>query len=242
METKAIEKIVLEYPDVETTEPEELISFSEEYLRNIPSFMREIEKKVGENMTINFARIQQNGDVAKKIMTGKIKEVIDENFIFHTNQSPSDGSVYENGIDILIRTDNVLGLIPLPQNLNPFEGLSTKAKNYLHWLGNTKQFMWKYLYEKHSAYFHWKYSKHKNNFRLGKYQTEGKILEVNYSNIKYYHLRTISFVPESVEGGSCYIDIVPRKENDRFIAPDRYLWRVEILLGIESKINPHDEE
>ncbi len=69
------------------------------------------------------------------------------------------------------------------------------------------------------------------------YIVKGNLLAVNQSNIEYEHCLTWG-APGTP---SQYVDMVPRKEIDRFIAPDRIL-RSVILYDSPVVINQYDEE
>lgn len=241
MKTLKNKSMILEYPNHKSIEPENLVSFTQKYLDSIPKLIRNLEKNTGKNIELLFVRMKPDGSIQERKMTGSIKEVTRNNFIFLTNQD-LDGSFYEETRELFVRTDNVLGLVPLsPDNkINPFNELPLEAKDYLCWLEKVKKLMRSYIGRKHKITFYWKYSKKKLNFRKGNYQIDGKIIKVNKSNVKYWHYRTISFIQNEKEKD--YINLIPHEEVDRFIALDRILIKIDGTLDVEHEFNFYDNE
>jgi hypothetical protein len=108
--------------------------------------------------------------------------------------------------------------------------------DYLKSLHEMKQLLKKFIGSEHSVKLYYRYSKSNDLFRKGNYFVDGKVLKVNISNLKYWHQRTMAYINEE----HSYIDLGPRPEIDRYIALDRYLWKVTISAS-KLKISPFDE-
>ena len=240
--------MIKKYPGYASIEPEDLFLFSEEYLKEISSFISELKtlKEKREVTTLSFTRIQPDGSIKEKSMSGFICEVDEQkrNFTFASLQFFDNEAINEDMVPILIRTDNVLGLIPkILRTGSPFsEEPSKKTRAYVAWLRNTMiPSLNSCIGKEHFVKFLWKYSKKNELFRNGNYYSEGEILQVNRSNVEFNHFGTFA-----KWGGERYVDIIPRispnHEIDRFIAPDRFLYGVVIHFGTKGKIYSFDDE
>jgi hypothetical protein len=234
------EKVVI-FNNYANIEPQELIRLNLEYNNCIPELKDLLRKNKDKNLELPFVRIKPNGFILYKKIFGTIGELKENQFQFTSNKD-IDGNQYEEKRIFTIRLDNVLGTIPLlpsMSNINPFENNSSeKTKEYFDVLLEMKELMKNYSGLQHAAILFYRYDKKNYLFRNGNYKVECKITQVNNSNIEYEHYRTFSFISKD----ESYVDYVPRTGDiDRFIAPDRYLWKVEIDPNREHNINPYDE-
>ena len=241
MKTTSKKTGAVEFLDYKKIEPEDLTTFSKEYKEHIPllkKYITENRKKICE---VKLMRITENGSLKERIILGAIGSISENNFEFYSNID-INGTYYEDSHKILIRLDNVLGIIPMLPSVTiyPFENDSSKAtRNYFRALKKMTDLMKQSVGIKHSAFLFYRYDKKNPTLRNGNYQVECEITKVNKSNVEYQHYRTFSFVDKE----NSYVDIVPRdNEVDRFIAPDRYLQKVQIFFGTSPKINPHDDQ
>ena len=230
------------FSDYKKIEPEDLISLSKEYNDHIPELKTYLKKFLKRVVEIHFVRIKDvNGGLIEKTIMGTIEELTEKYFKFSAFKDIS-GTKYEIPYVSIVRFDNVLGIIPV---LPKFKGVkiyennsSKKTKIYFDQLEKIKILMKKSVGTIHTATLYYRYSKKKPVLRAGNYQVLCEIKKVNNSNVEYKHCRTYAYVSKQ----ESYVVCVPlENEVDRFIAPDRYLWKVEIIFGKKCQINFGDE-
>jgi hypothetical protein len=223
-------------------EPEDLITFNEEYTQIIPKLFTFLRDNLWKIVEVPAVRIAGDGSIQRKVITGRVMTVNENSFNIVTNQDFS-GGIYEVPRKLHVRLDNVLGIVPLMpgcEDMDPFTVSSDEnLKEYFNTLEEMRMLMQRCLEMKHAATLWYCYSQKKEVFREGKYRVECEILEVNKSNIKYKHIRTFAQLPGSKKYD--YVDLVPREDFDRFIAPDRYLVGFSVLFGESHPNRLHDD-
>jgi len=229
-----------------SVEPEELVTFNDEYRALRHRLRPFLKDNLWKLIEIPAVRIQGDGSVQRKVITGRVLAVNESSFTIITKQDLSGGT-YHSLTKIHIRLDNVLGVVPLLpgyEDMDPFTISSGQhLKEYFECMENMRALMQKCIGTEHAATLWYRYSHKKPIFREGKYRVECEILEVNKSNVKYKHVRTFVHLPGSTIYD--YVDLVPRVDFDRYVAPDRYLVGFSVAFG-ESHPNrlhdDHDEE
>lgn len=223
-------------------EPEDLIAFNEEYRSTTPKLLKFLRDHLWKIVEIPSVRMIGDGSIQRKVITGRVLTVNGNSFTIVTKQDFS-GGIYEIPKKLHVRLDNVLGIVPLLpgcEDMDPFTVSSDEnLKEYFNILGEMKMLMQRCLETKHAATLWYFYSQKKEVFREGKYRVECEIIEVNKSNVKYKHVRTFAHLPGSKTYD--YVDLVPREDFDRFIAPDRYLVGVSVLFGESHPSRLHDD-
>lgn len=228
---------MVKYDGSLSVEPENLIKFSDEYKeRHIPQLLAFIKEHIGEKVELSFVRMKRDGSLARKVVSCNILKLIGDRFIISTTESLDSNIEYDDSRQILVRTDNVLGAVPMllletGTDIEPFEAdLSIATLDYFGFLNEAIELMKSCVGLDNASTFLWRYGKF---FPKGNFFTEGKIVKVNESNVEYDCVRICT--PE-------YTDIIPHLEIDRFMAPDRYLQGFKTRLGEKHQVNPSDDE
>lgn len=226
-------------------EPEDLIVFSEEYINHLPYLKNFIKDNMNKNVSIPTLRMNKAGYYSKKFIHGSIVTMDEDSFTISTSEDYY--GVRDHYFELLIRFDSVLGIIPLhpeQSKMNPLTVDSSKLKDYFTALSEMKDLLTECLDKENCAItIYYRYTKENPDFYKGDYKVEfNEVLEVNLSNLKYKHLRTT--VQLSGQSHYHYVNLDEHDEIDRFIAPDRYLYKVVVNLGTVHKFNFHldDEE
>ncbi len=218
--------------------PSTLITLNDEYFQKLPAFKTHVASCLGKEYPIFFAtqRINQHGPI------------ITDKKMFVTSLQPNGfycTEKYRTEVEeepVFYRYDNVLGEIPIlrihkDENFfdisNTFSSVSLQFKEVYENLNlhNTGGVELKYEYAPESI------------FAGKEFSILGNLIKVNRSNIEYHHLKTWGGerIVSGVNKPYSYVDLTPRLEIDRFIAPDRIL--SEIILREELfVINPYDED
>ncbi|MFA5095480.1 MAG: hypothetical protein WC447_02370 [Candidatus Paceibacterota bacterium] len=235
-----IRTVTIEYNNYLSTEPEELIRLNNEYKRHVPELLAFVKKNEGNFVKLLFTRMNPNGSIIRNIVKGIPLEVQNTSFSFFTSETLDKSVFYVDPQKIFVRTDNVLGFIPsLPKTeIYPFENNSEKTLDFLKFLRKTKKLLLSCVGTVHAATIHWWYNKKHKLFREGDYRVEGFIRKVNKSNFEYDHFRTIAYINKE----DWYVDVIPRYEIDRFIAPDRVPRKIVVAFGVHHHINPCDDD
>ncbi len=236
--TATLTTVEVAFNEYKYVEPESLHSFNEDYKKIFPALAQFINQSQGKIVSIPVGRIQNDGSFKTKILNGQVCEVGENNFFFKTKEDLS--SVYDHPAKILIRLDNALGMIPLHPDypdMNPLTVNIREFRSYFKALTGMRNLLAGCIGTEHALTLYYRYSKKNSNFRKGGYRSEGEVLEVNKSNIVYNHMRTFTHIPGQLVYD--YVDMRPRIETDRFVAPDRYLSRVVVILGTKHEINVH---
>ena len=224
------------FPLFDEVEPEHLFGFHKEYLNQLPELKAMIAAKFRKQTEICVKRIQPNGSVKHKIFRGFIESFSEKGFNLLTNETWN--CIHDDLQTIFFRFDNILADVPVLSFETPiFDFRSkSKAKKYMLWLEDIKKELEKLIGTDHNVILNYKYSKTKPLFRDGHYHVISKITEVNKSNLKFDHFKTMAYINNE----QSYIDLVPREnEIDRFIAGDRYLSSITIR-NENYQINYHD--
>ena len=231
--TTEVKEAIIEYNDYLFTKSKDLIKFSEEYQSHIPRLLEFVKKREGGHVRLPFVRMNTDGSLMKKTMNGLVKKVENTSFIFSVKETLDDVT-YEDSRDIFVRTDNILGAIPVmpgEEDMNVFENSPTETTlKYFSFLEKTKKLMISCIGVTHAATLYWWYDE---KYKVGNYKTEGQIVKVNKSNVEYDCVRVCA--------PGC-IDITPHSEISRFIAPYKYLKGFGAVFGVSHQINACDNE
>jgi len=229
------------FKDYHLVEPENLISLSDAYTEKVPEIREFLQNNLQKTVEILLCRINSNGSFNRKLISGIVKTVDDSRFTLLTAEDFH--SKYDNLITLTVRFENVLGDVPLLPHqsaIHPYEIESSKQfSDYFQiFIPKMMTLMKSCIGTTHAATVYYHYSKTQPLHRNGNYKVECSILEVNRSNFKYDHARTISFIDKE----HSYVNIVPNRDVDRYIAPDRFIKKVTVHFGDTHHINPHDDE
>ena len=239
------EPTVVEFGAFYFTKIEDLIALKKEYKEK---YVPEVLKELKENSysTILFKRIGQK----QKILKGEATEITENGFIFLINKSKDATNVSSKEEDeneneeilyekIHVRFNNVLGWIPfLPSSFieEPWENtVSEITKNFLEFLVKAKGFSRECIDQKHKATF---YLRKGNNEEKVKEVVDGKILEVNDSNIVIEQYRSTIFKNGEPTG---IILTLKKQRVILYVGLEAYLQKVEISLNTEHDIPPYDD-
>ncbi|MES2931011.1 MAG: hypothetical protein V4665_04500 [Patescibacteria group bacterium] len=238
METTAsLRTVKVGFADFGSVEPEGLLSFNEPYLNHVEILKQYLQAHKGQLVPLLLKRIDHNGLLMEKIVTGRVGKIQKNHFMFSTTADIS--STYEEPYDLLVRFDNPLGNIPMLPSARhiKFLRISDPFKTYVKALADMRKLLSEPVGTLHAATLYYHYTKEKPTFRNGNYRIKCNIIEVNKSNVMYEHLHTFAHV-DSLQR---YSDLGRRIDVDRFIAPDRYLKEVSVTFGQRHEINFHDD-
>ncbi len=215
----------------------ELIAFSEEYTKMIINLFAHLQKNEGKNTTLSFTRVEENGILHKiQSYAGLVKDVKNNSFTFLTNYHISNFSQSDDLVENQIRTDNILGIIPvLPgsENIRIFtRGHNEIANQYFRFLVQVKNELKNLTLNKN----------HYVKLDYGNFILEGTILEVNNSNILLKQKRMYNPETDKNTGKYKFVDLIPQTKNVLFIERDGALKHIEIYPDYDLYINPHDDE
>jgi len=218
------------FPDFGNIEPENLISLTKEYVNeHVPKLINFVKKNEGKTKEISFKRINPNGVISEKIIFGTIGKTNGNHFIFTAN-TDMNGTISEIPMVFTVRWDNVLGMIPIlpsKKGMSVYEdSSSTETKKYFEVLGDMKNLLQKSIGLNGHVKAFYRYNEQNRLYRDGNFCVECQPLKVNNSNFEYYHYKTSAYISKD----DYYADILQRNnEVDRFIAPDRYLYKVQYV-------------
>lgn len=221
-------------------EPEDLIAFSKEYLNHVSELMKYLTRK--RQLQLCLKRINPNGSVQEKMIHGFVSNIDPEkkSFEFFSGED-FYGNHYEEGIKTFIRTDNVLGLVPLLPNtgINPYKNSSfPMTLEYFRCLEKMKRLLNTCVGIEHMVTLFFRFNKANELRRNGNFFMETQVLKVNKSNVEIKFLRSSAYVNEE----NFIADIVPRIRTVLFTTPERYLSTVRISSMEKPEFNPHDDE
>ena len=221
-----------------------MIVFSEDYGNHLPMLKKFITDNLHKQVDIPTVRINGDGSSSRKIIHGTLTSIEDNSFTIITREDYY--GIRDHSFELLIRFDSVLGIVPLhPQQprMDPLAVDTRKLKHFFTALTEMKDIMKECLNttEDYAITLFYRYTKANPDFREGNYKVDcSEIIEVNRSNLKYKHLRTTVQLPGKTNYH--YVDLHERDEIDRFIAPDRYLWKLTVIFGVKHEFNFHDDD
>lgn len=215
----------------------ELIAFSEEYTKMIINLLEHLQKNEGKNTNLSFTRVEENGILHKiQSYAGLVKDVKSNSFTFLTNYHISNFSQSDDLVENQIRTDNILGIIPvLPgsEHIRIFtKGHNGLANQYFRFLVQVKNELKNLILN----------TNHYVKLDYGKFILEGVILEVNNSNILIQQKRMYNPEIDKNTGKYKFLDLVPQTKNVLFIERNDALKNIEIYPDSNLHINPYDED
>lgn len=235
-ETLLTHPVVIEFPDFKSIEPEDLITFSNQYETHrseIISTLRLIQDKSGFNlMTV---RVGHDGQLKWKERTGMVRSVTDDGFTFISRIEGEGVKDDDHGEKTYIRFHNVLGEVPMLSSMHlatPFK-FGGQLTGYLAFQKKVKNLL---VGEVNSARIFLRYGKDYPRRKNGKI-LECEILKVNKSNIEIKFFRG-----DAGEEGHRSIELSPgRKKIVRFITSKFYISKIQYSKGIKNTINAFDE-
>ena len=212
------------------TKPENLISLSERYKTKEIPLLLEYIKKNPNGCSIYFIRLGHK----PKILYGEVKDIANNGFWFESYDSFEYSGKSEQPTRSYIRTDNVLGWIPLcppesnkENNFNPFtEHICPETEDYFEFLEEVKEFFEKCLSKKHKATLCLRYSDGSKEI------IDCEIIEVNKSNVlvSIFQLRRYN------RGQIIHEDLTKNEKNILYISAENYLQRCDVSLEIIDQI------
>ena len=106
-----------------------LITFSHFYEEMLPVLKKYTEENKGKSITLEFTRINEDGTLQEpRNYTGVVSKLEENYFIFTTNHHISIFTESDDLVDNIIRTDSVLGIIPIMPNFET-KKILTRNKN-----------------------------------------------------------------------------------------------------------------
>lgn len=224
--------------DPKIIESSDLIVFNEKYKKNLEELKIVIRESQDEKpLKLFFKRITQRGyELKEKELF--VKKIMNNGFFYLLKGNPP---LDENEKLPFARWDNVLGEVPvLPQNKDL--SIFTTSCNFK----SIKQFFEQQVciplrnFEGIDCTIHLQFTYTKGSTFYGhRFESIGHFKKANWSNVEYFHIHT--FATQNEHGKYDYVDLNPRNEVDRYIAPDRILTGIRLENGL-IKINPHDDE
>lgn len=226
--------------NVRIQKPEQLLSFSPEYLRISSEMKTFIRSNNGKEIILPFARVEAGGQHVVKEMKCRITEIDSEKFIFKTPKDFS-GIIHDELTEIEIKFNNVMGWIPvLPkkEKINPFVVNSKMFSSYFSALKEVRELMTKCLYEDHSATAVFSFGEEKGN---QKKFIECEIIKVNKSNFRYKNARTYTEVSLGKKVDYINVNILPITDIAYFINNKYFLEKFSVTFGVKNHVNQHDD-
>lgn len=226
--------------DVKIQKPEQLLSFSPEYLRTFTEMKNFIRSNNGKEINLSFARVEPGGQHIVKELRCHIKEIDSEKFIFKT---PIDfsGIIHDELTEIEIKLNNVMGWVPvLPkrEKINPFVVNSKMFGPYFSALNGVRDLMASCLLEDHSATAVFSFGEEKGN---QKKFIQCEITEVNKSNFRYLNVRTHTEIYFDKKVNYINVNTIPIMDIGYFINTNCFLEKFYVTFGAKYVINPYDE-
>jgi hypothetical protein len=221
----------------EGIQPSNLITLNEDYQEKLRDFKQYISTRVNSRHIAYFStqRITQHGPT---IVDKKMFVTLIQPNGFYATQNYKD----ETDTPVFFRYDNVLGEIPclqIDKNTNFFE-ISNDFPEI------SKQLLELYEDLKHhntgGIELEYQYAP-RTTFEGKKFSILGNLIQVNKSNIEYQHVRTWGgelIQLNKTDKTYSLVDLVPHREIDRFIAPDRILREIR-LHDVCFQINTGDQ-
>jgi hypothetical protein len=210
--------------------PHEIICLNKNYQEDLVEFKHYIDTARKDPVVFSTQRMNHHGVIVTPYCGCYIVKLEQNGFSF--KYDPRD----EDEEPKFMRFDNVLGEIPCfgkDAGRNYFK----ITDEFFSFKKQYQEFFEKQLFTQGLGIeLYYTYCPG-SQFYEKEYKVRGNIHTINKSNIEYQHCLTWGAIRTSVS----YVDMVPRTEIDRFIAPDRILSKV-ILHDSPFTFNPYDEE
>lgn len=222
----------------ETVEPKDLISFHLDYLyhrEEVQKYLFRAFKKKGP-IKLLLKRINSDGSFQEKIVSGTVKKIEGIQFEFHTKEDINNK--YDHTVPILLRTDNILGNIPLLPSATGIKiaNVSDTFFPFTEALEQMKQVLENCVGIKHSAWINFRFDEEHPVERNGNYTVACQIKKVNKSNVEYTQFKASAYVSHEERIST----IGPFEKISRFVSPDCYISGVFVEYGIEHEIDLYD--
>jgi len=211
----------------------ELLSFTSKYLHSLEGFRKHLNENLGREITLNFTRINEDGSLQEiREFSGTIKDIEENQFTFLSFYNLSGEYESDQLIKNIIRTDNVLGIIPIWGKMELSEILKInrfKDQGYNDFLNKIKKSLRKFIGTQRHV-----------EIELNEHILDAIILEVNKSNLlvtihREYSKRT------NPDGSYQTVILGKRVGNLLFIRKNDFVKKVTIYSG-DININPFDED
>jgi len=200
-------------------------------LNNLILLKDYINRNKGRQIKLPVTRIKEDGLFSWKHITGIVGSMGENSFHFYTCQDLSS-SIYEEPIDLVVRFDNILGIIPMHPELdciNPFI-ISSCYSNYLRSLIDMRTLLQECVgYSCNMLY------KGKHNFL----RIEGEIVKTNKSNVEYKNFRSVVY--NNSDNFYKIVELNPGNRITLYINHLQYLIEVS-TIGVKNQINQYDDE
>jgi hypothetical protein len=197
---------------------------------------------------ILIKRINSNSTITSKTMLGAVKEIKDGMLVFLTHET-FDGPIYhEIPHEIILRTDNALGLIPfLPtlknESIDPYENhIDDKTKSYFNFLVEFIELATSFGKENKAVLYFRCEKEKKGNEPPVNSETRTKaiycrIRVINKSNVVIEPIETIEYL----NGEKISINLLPKgKQTILYRSREEYLYKILIAPG-KHNVSRYDE-
>lgn len=213
----------------------DLISLTKNYSTHTSDYLKKIKENGERIFELTVTRVTEEGSLKEpKTYKGFLTEIKENEFIFTTNFDLNTGSQYEDLKDWVVRTDNVLGIIPLfkkkdTKNIIQYNRSKTSLK-YFSFLRKLKKELRDVLSAKHYIEIFFR-----------DHIIECELLEVNKSNLLIKQLRMYNPEIDNKTGKYKFVDLAPQTKNILFVERNDFVKKV-VIHNHKLKINPHDED
>ena len=232
----------VEFSKTKKVEPEDLITFSQEYTDHIPTLLNFLENN-SSGIKLLFFRIKPNGCFVQNKVYGTVKDLnLEKGTFFFESSTDLDGGLSDEPITTFVRTDNVLGILPALQDFeqNPYKNSETEITNqYFKSLSEMKNLLRECIGKVCAVTLFFRYNNDKQNeiFRNGFYSIKlNKVLEVNNSNIQYINVATSAWVSEN----ESFQDKLPETRTRTFTSSTNFLYKVSVIFDSQHPEDPYD--
>jgi len=218
----------VEFENSKSLKPSDLICFSSEYAEYIPFMRYTLAENEGKIIDLIIARIDKDGNVSKKTITGKVGNVSTSNFSFLSNEDFFNTYDFER--TLTIHFNNILGDVPLliyDLDMDPFKiSDDDYFASYFKKLLEMRKLLEKCVDTVHGARLTLQYED-----KVA--QVDCEIQSVNKSNAKIFRYR--------YSDSNKVIDLGSGIKFLKFVTPDHYLSGVSVS-GTKISINPFDDD
>jgi hypothetical protein len=226
------------FSEFKSVEPSDLTSFTPAYLDHIPELRKYLVSSFNKApIRLLLKRIEGNSFI-EKIVTGTVVSLSENQFVFKTKEDLNNQ--YEHTTSIVIRTDSVLGVIPLLPSAKDISiaTISPDFKRYLRVVAQMRQLLISCEGTEKIVRIDYRFDKNNLVKRNGNYHVLCQIKKVNKSNIEYLQLRASAYINDDQR----IVELGAHDKIARFISPDCYISSVQIFADESYQFNFHDDE
>lgn len=224
---------VIEFSPATNIQNLALLGFTKKYVTFLKYFKEYLKSNSGKFIKLKFTRMNENGFLNQIIEAeGYIQNVEETQFTFCSSYNLSGKCFSDDGVENIIRTDNVLGVIPVGEGIQLHEILEidkVNHKDYNAFLKTVKKALIPCIGTKRHVEIH-----------TSLYVIDATILEVNKSNLLIDQKRKYSkkkYFQKKWE----FVDLIPQTYNLLFITKNDFAKKV-IIYDSDLYINPYDED